>query len=63
MIRIIIGIIIGIVIGLINAAAGTAYGLSKSNIVGAAMGKAKDFAADADKVEFYDMREERPRRR
>ncbi len=53
MIEIIIAIVIGVVLGLINGAAGTAYGMSESNIVGRGEGIAWDFIPDERNVVFH----------
>ena len=54
MIEIIAAIGIGLVLGVINAAAGTAYGLSKSNIVGGEEGSVSDFIKDGRGVYFHE---------
>ncbi len=59
MIKIILAIVIGLVFGLINAAAGTAYGLSKSNIVGGEEGAATDFIKDERGVRFLVKRDKK----
>lgn len=56
MIKIVLAIIIGLVLGLINAAGGTAYGLSKSNIVGGEEGAASDFVKDRRGIVFHEKR-------
>lgn len=56
MIKIVLAIIIGLVLGLINAAGGTAYGLSKSNIVGGEEGSAEDFVKDRRGIVFHEKR-------
>ena len=57
MIKIILAIVIGLVLGLINAAGGTAYGLSKSNIVGGEEGSAEDFVKDRRGIVFHEKRD------
>ena len=46
-------IVIGLVFGLITAASVTAYGLSKSNIVGEEEGVAADFVRDRRGIVFH----------
>lgn len=50
MMNIILAIVIGLALGLVNAAGGTAYGMSKSNIVGGEEGTASDFMKAEDVV-------------
>ncbi len=57
MIKIVLAIIIGLILGLINAAGGTAYGLSKSNIVGGEEGSAEDFVKDRRGIVFHEKRD------
>ena len=59
MIKVIVAIGIGLVLGLINAAGGTAYGLSKSNIVGGEEGAASDFIIDERGVRFLVKRDKK----
>lgn len=54
MIKIVLAIIFGLVLGLVNAAGGTAYGLSKSNIVGGEEGSAEDFVKDRRGIVFHE---------
>ncbi len=56
---IILAIVIGLVLGLVNAAAGTAYGMSKSNIVGGEEGTAADFMKDGEEVVFHEKRDQK----
>lgn len=53
MINIVLAIVIGLVLGLITAAAVTAYGVSKSNIVGEKEGVAEDFVRDRRGIVFH----------
>ncbi len=53
MIHIILAIVIGLALGLVNAAGGTAYGMSKSNIVGGEEGTAADFMKHGEDVVFH----------
>lgn len=53
MIHIILAIVIGLALGLVNAAGGTAYGMSKSNIVGGEEGAAADFMKHGEDVVFH----------
>ncbi len=53
MINIVLAIVIGLALGLITAAAVTAYGLSKSNIVGEGEGAAEDFVKDRRGIVFH----------
>lgn len=56
---IILTIVIGLALGLINAAAVTAYGMSKSNIVGGEEGTASDFMKDGEEVVFHEKRDKK----
>ena len=56
MIHIILAIVIGLALGLVNAAGGTAYGMSKSNIVGGEEGSAEDFVKDRRGIVFHEKR-------
>lgn len=53
MIHIILAIVIGLALGLVNAAGGTTYGMSKSNIVGGEEGAAADFMKHGEDVVFH----------
>jgi len=57
MIDIVLAIVIGLILGLVNAAGGTAYGLSKSNIVGEKEASAEDFVKDRRGIVFHDKRD------
>ncbi len=57
MTKIVLAIVIGLILGLVNAAGGTAYGLSKSNIVGGEEGSAEDFVKDRRGIVFHDRRD------
>ncbi len=59
MIKIVLAIVIGLVLGLVNAAGGTAYGLSKSNIVGGGEGSAADFVKDRRGIVFHEKRDKK----
>ncbi len=61
MIKIIAAIIVGLILGLVNAAAGTVYGMCKSNVVGGDEGKATDFMGDTEEVTFHEKRDEKRR--
>lgn len=52
-------IVIGLVLGLITAAAVTAYGLSKSNIVGEEEGVKGDFVRDRRGIVFHKKKDSR----
>mgnify|MGYP003295294214 FL=1 len=56
MTTIILAIVIGLVLGLINAAGGTVYGMSKSNVVGGEESIGSDFMEEGQEVEFHDKR-------
>ena len=57
MTKMVLSIVIGLVLGVVNAAGGTAYGLSKSNIVGGNEGLASDFMKDGQEVVFHEKRD------
>lgn len=57
MIKIVLAMVIGLIVGLINAAGGTAYGLSKSNIVGGEEASAEDFVRDRRGIVFHEKRD------
>ena len=57
MIDIVLAIVIGLILGLVNAAGGTAYGLSKSNIVGEKEPSAEDFVKDRRGIVFHEKRD------
>ena len=59
MIKIILAIVIGLALGLVNAAGGTAYGMSQSNMVGKKEGAASDFMKDGQEVVFHEKRDEK----
>jgi len=59
MIRVIVAIVIGLALGLINAAGGTAYGMSKSNIVGENEGVASDFMEEGQEIIFHEKRDKK----
>lgn len=59
MIEIILAIVIGLVIGVINAAAGTAYGMSKSNIVNGCGDREWGLVIKGEDIIFHEKRDDK----